>query len=178
MMQRSFTFLIALLAVTALLTLTAPAAHAIPVAGDYVFTSGLTGTFTSDSTQLTAWAIQDPLLSTLILSDTAPPPQNTSAVDSNNSDAFYRYIGDLNTGLGEVRFLQVSWMPGFPADTFTAAHYMDGVPINFSNGPVTFQAVSPGTVPEPSSVALLGLGLIALMGYIRRQQRQAGVQVG
>ena len=40
------------------LILSASPAHAIPVAGDYQFTSGLSGTFTSNGNSLSAWEIQ------------------------------------------------------------------------------------------------------------------------
>ena len=176
-MSRSITCLIAVSALSALLTLTPPTAHAIPAAGDYVFTSGLTGTFTSDGNQLTAWAIQDPLLSTLIWTDTA---STTQSAISDTTVSFFTSIGDTSTLLGDVRILQVLFTPEFPSDAFHAQHFVDAGLINFASSPVTYEVVSPTSVPEPSAVVLQGLalGVLALMGYVRRQQRHAGLQVG
>ena len=44
--------------------------YAIPVAGEYAFTSGLSGTFTSDGSKLTAWNILGPLGSTFVTGGT------------------------------------------------------------------------------------------------------------
>ena len=36
----------------------------------------------------------------------------------------------------------------------------------------------PNPVPEPASSSLLTLGLLALLGYMWRKRRQAGLQLG
>ena len=46
-------------------TITPATSHAIPVAGDYTFTSGFTGTFTSNGNALTVWSFSVP--STIVL---------------------------------------------------------------------------------------------------------------
>lgn len=64
--------LITLVLFTASIGMGPQPAQAIPTAGDYIFTSGLSGTFTSDGSMLTVWHITDPFFRVWSSSDVAP----------------------------------------------------------------------------------------------------------
>ena len=156
MLSRSITCLLAVGAVSALLTLAPPAAHAIPVAGDYEFTSGLTGTFTSDGNSLTAWSFRDPLTSVLWRN-------NDPSIQVNDNNEYGLLLGTSFFGA-----LQLSW-------GFGIVHVAP--PNVFATYDITFKKPSEN-VPEPSAGLLLLAGLVMLVGYGWRQQRHAGLQVG
>jgi PEP-CTERM motif len=163
-MRRSITCLITVLAVSALLTLSPPTAHAIPIAGDYVFTSGLTGTFTSDGTSLTTWSFN--LVSTPVVWTDSDVAQQQVFNNSNNF-----WFDDPRVGGSGGSSINLHW----PQFLYTYGS-SDG---SFDlSGLFTWQPATPSSVPDPSSVVLLGIGLIALVAYGWRQQRQARVQVG
>ena len=162
MMRRSFISLMAVSALNALLTIAPPTAHAIPTAGDYVFTSGLTGTFTSTGSSLSAWQITDP---------SGNPYNSLTDTVVDNSPVLFA----VKTG-PDFPFLQLEWdISGLGNHAFQ--YVLDS---GFASGslPMTFQAVSSSSVPEPSAVVLLGIGLLALVGYVRRQRHHAELQVG
>lgn len=72
--------------------ITPTTSHAIPSAGDYIFTSGLTGTFTSDGTQLTKWSITDP-------GNFLWETQSTPGIDLNDTTSFRIGTLDANNNL-------------------------------------------------------------------------------
>ena len=130
--------------------------HAIPSAGDYTFTSGLTGTFTSDGTQLTKWSITDP-------GNFLWETPSTPSIDLNDTISFRIGTLDANNNLSILWPLNMfTWVEG---GVIQAAR-------SFAFAPNT------QTVPEGTMIWLLALGLLALLGYDRRQRRQVGVQVG
>lgn len=125
--------------------------YAIPVAGSYAFTSGLTGTFTSDGSKLTAWDIVGPLGGNFV----------TGSTVLNNSLAFTQgvipslaIVWNLNKNVFNGGFTEVKSLIQLP-----------------KGGTFTF-----GAVPEASTVVLGALGLIGVMAFSWRR-RQAGCQV-
>lgn len=162
MLRRSFTCLIAVSAFSALLTFTPPTAHAIPVAGDYVFTSGLTGSFTSDGSRLTDWDFTDQQ------SRTWSPL--TGFIRSNNVNEFR-----LHVSLSDLRGIYITWDISQPELVQASYILPDGnTRVDFHLAGIALRS----SVPEPSGLALLGLGLGLLALYGWCQQRQAGGQVG
>ena len=165
MLRRSITCLLAVGAVSALLTLSPPTAHAIPVAGDYVFTSGLTGTFTSTGTSLSAWNFGE-VGSVLVYNNT----NGSQIVNLNNA---LQFRAAINPSIQEI---EINWNPLSAPGQAGIVDYQNGGqvrPYIYTYTPVT-------AVPEPPTVVLQGLALavLALMGSIRRQRHQAGLQVG
>ena len=135
---------------------TAATAHAIPVQGDYVFTSGLSGTFSSDGSKLTAWNIIDPNAITWANTNL------TQTVVFNDSS----YLG-LQSGTAAQILLD-----------WGRAHVNGNAGRQFFSNNFSFIVAPPTAVPEPRSGSLLALGLLALLGYGWRQRRQAGLQIG
>lgn len=118
------------------------ASYALPLPGDYVFTSGLTGTFTSDGAKLTAWDIAGPLGGHFTTGKTA----------LNDSDLFITLL--------ERPSLSLIWADAkFFEDTVTGA---------LSTNTFTFSSTA---VPEASTIILGVLGLVGVMAcpWHRRQ---------
>lgn len=135
---------------------TAPTpSHAIPVAGDYEFTNGLTGTFHSNGLSLTLWNITDPL-------------GNVWQTGAPGTSVLINDITSFALISGVTADLSLNWRDGgYQAHRFLIS----------SKGDFSFQAVT-SQVPEPSSALLLLAGLCLLAGYGWGQRRQAGLQIG
>lgn len=125
--------------------ITPTSSYAIPSAGSYVFTSGLTGTFTSNGTSLTAWDIFGPS-STHYL---------TGSTLLNTSNVFTQVVG--------TKALGISWLlNGFGEGSLN--------PLGGTLKSVTYQL----SVPEASTIILFSLSLVGLMLFSWRR-RQVGV---
>ena len=142
-------------------TITPATSHAIPVAGDYTFTSGFTGTFTSNGNALTVWSFSVP--STIVRWTDSDPSVRPA---TNGNTIFF-----AATQAGDVR---IDWS----SNSFTARLNLTAGGIGSFDGPFNYQPAINGTVPESSSAALTGVGLLLLPGYGWRQRRHAGLQVG
>lgn len=142
-------------------TITPATSHAIPVAGDYTFTSGFTGTFTSNGNAVTVWSFSVP--STIVLWTDSDPSVRPA---TNGNTIFF-----AATQAGDVR---IDWSN----TSFTARLNLTAGGIGSFDGPFSYQLATNGTVPEPSSAVLTGVGPLLLLGYGWRQRRHAGVQVG
>ncbi len=144
-------------------------ASAIPSAGDYVFTSGLTGTFTSSGTQLTSWNFTDPINDIPWLSAFSPL--------SNNETSFFNEIFATLIGGGlPGTFLNSSILINWVTNEFRATLQTDrfSPPIDAATeGPFSFRLDSGAgnPVPEPSTVGLLTIGLLGLLAYEWRRTR-------
>lgn len=136
--------------------------HAIPSAGIYNFTSGLTGTFTSNGTTLTDWAFKDPNSSIWLPGIWTP---GVGTVFSNNATTFAQtdpfFFFDVS-----ITWTSSSWVAVAPT--------VEGIK-SVITGTLSYSLQQ--SVPEPSGLALLslGLGTLALVRYIKRQLRQAGL---
>ncbi|MBK8276323.1 MAG: hypothetical protein IPK92_10885 [Nitrospira sp.] len=64
------------------------------------------------------------------------------------------------------------------SNSFTARLSLTAGGMGSFDGPFSYQLATNGTVPEPSSAVLTGVGPLLLLGYGWRQRRHAGVQVG
>lgn len=130
--------------------------HAIPLAGNYEFTNGFTGTFTSNGSQLTAWNFTLPSMSSTVFCKACgqDTPTNSSSifVTTNNSVT-------PNEGLS-IFWSNNSW--NFQFETL-------------ETGTFAYRA-KPAGVPEPSVVLLLAGGLLALSLYGRLQGRRPALQ--
>lgn len=147
-----------LLALVFVATVITPAmSHAISLAGDYIFTSVFTGTFTSDGSALTVWSFSVP--STVV----HWTDSQFFIINANDSTTF-----SAATQAGDVR---IDWT----SNSFTARLNLTAGGIGNFAGPFSFQQATNGTVPEPSGFGLmgLGLGLLALVDYVWRQRRGA-----
>lgn len=153
------------LAITAM---TPSSSHAIPTAGDYIFTSGPTGTFTSSGTDLTAWSITD------LFGKTWSNLDNSLTLQANGPDVFEQ-IGDPSTLNGVPELLRIVWTD---LTTQHAGKMASGCCVATAPIPFTYTRVT--SVPEPASLILVGLGLslLVLVGYVNRQRHQGGLQVG
>jgi hypothetical protein len=158
---------------SALLTFASPlTSHAIPIAGNYMFTSGLTGTFTSDGNQLTTWNFTDPLDSILPVTWDSSSP--LKFVSSNTPTSFLQEeSGRIVGGPGTFFLYQVSI--DWTSNQFNANRFDDSFapPIDeVFNGTYSFAPATGNPVPEPSTFGLLAIGLVTFVAYKRRQAGQ------
>jgi hypothetical protein len=153
------------LAITAI---TPSSSHAIPTAGDYIFISGPTGTFTSSGTDLTAWSITD------LSGKTWSNLDNSLTLLANGPD-FFEQTGAPSTLLSPPERIFISW-----TDMTAQISFKIDAGCCRTTAPLSFTYTSVASVPEPTSFALvgLGLGLLLLADYVRRQRRQGGLQIG
>ncbi len=167
MLRHLFTRLIAIGAFGSLLTLSPPAAHAIPAAGDYVFTSLFSGSFTSTGSSLSAWQF------------TTPSGHSFSSITDlvHLNDDYTLEVYDSTFIIPGVPFAQITWDSTGFGDSFVQ-YYVNSSPFIESSYGLTFIPAPSSSVPEPSAGLLLLAGLVMLMGYGWRQQRQAEMQVG
>ena len=130
--------------------------YAIPIAGNYTFTNGLTGTFTSDGNKLTAWNITIPSLSSTVFCKACglDTPTNGSAI-----------FVTANKAVTPNEELSIFW------STNSWSLQLE----TLESGTFTFKANTAG-VPEPSAVLLLASGLIVLSLYGWQQRRPTAIQ--
>ncbi len=135
------------------LMLAASPAEAIPVAGDYLFTSGLTGTFTSTGSSLSAWEIQ--------FGPAAWSNLSSIIVFQNNADIFE------NDSFLTFDSLHLDWRVN---------RYI--IPTRgLAEGSFSFSPVS--SVPEPGTGLLVVTGILGFVGYHQwRLRKQNGLQAG
>lgn len=142
------------------ITITPATSHAIPVAGDYTFTNGFTGTFTSDGNALTVWSFSVP--STIVLWTNSEPGVSPT---TNDSTTFF-----AATQAGDVR---IDWS----SSSFTGRLNLSAGGIGDFAGPFSYQPATNGTVHEASSAVFTGVGLLLVLGYGWQQRRETGLQV-
>ena len=150
---------------SALLAVSAPSAHAIPIAGDYTFTSGLIGTFTSNGNELTAWDITDPFGVSYV---------GTSPTDSDfNEPQIFR-----DYQLSPFYVFTIRWDPNssvsFQSTALTASHTTI---LDVRRGQAFYEP-APAGVPEPSSGLLVLAGLFVLLVHGVRRSYRTGAQIG
>lgn len=130
-------------------------ALAIPLPGDYAFTSGLTGTFRVEGSgaagHLTVWEINDPTSFLVHWSNTQLLPAGMQSEIINDSSTF------RTSDFGHY-FLTLDWSTG----QWTNFH---SIGQETHIGDFTYQRRA--DIPEPTTVLLLGVGLIAA-GLMRK----------
>ncbi len=132
--------------------LAATPAEAIPVASDYLFTSGLTGTFTSTGSSLSAWEIQFGTLQFSSSSDFL----FRNEVDIFETDFFLSFVS-----------LHIDWR----VNRFIIPQASIDSQFLFS------PAVS--SVPEPATGLLVLTGILGFVGYHQwRPRKQNELQAG
>ncbi|MBH0177826.1 MAG: PEP-CTERM sorting domain-containing protein [Nitrospira sp.] len=142
-----------------------PAAEAIPLLGTYEWNAGqsISGTFTSNGTELTAWNMT---VSTYTWTTGSTLDNNLLSFEQEVLSPIYHYL--IIHWASDSSALFAARMHASSGD-FT---HINGIP------PISFSRVA--SVPEPSSLLqlALGSGLLAGLGYVRRQRREAGLQIG
>jgi hypothetical protein len=138
--------------------------HAIPVAGEYVFISGLTGTFTSDGNRLTAWSIDDP--NTDVVWNSA----NTLQEVTSNVDL--QFVTRFNSGgdTGTTSTLEIVWDDLSFATIIRPNDSNGEEELRIDSGIVAF-GPQRASVPEPSSILSALIGVALLAAYTLRQRR-------
>lgn len=137
---------------------------AVPIAGEYVFTSGLTGTFTSDGNRLTAWFIDDP--NTDVVWNSA----NTLQEVTSNIDL--HFITRFNSGgdAGTASRLEIVW-DDLSFATLIRQNGSNGEDeLRIDSGVIAFDSRR-ASVPEPSSFLSVLMGIALLSAYAMRQRR-------
>lgn len=161
MLRRVLSRLIVGLSLCAVIAGAPQMAHAIPTAGTYVWDAGLdiSGSFTSNGITLTSWNM------TLALTSFT---NGGGLIIMNDETQFEQTI--------IPKSLTTIWSLDSEAPAAIATFADGGLRRELSSDP-TFTRVS---VPEPPASALLslGLGLLGLVGYVRRQRRQIWLHVG
>lgn len=166
--SRGFSIRCLTVMLAALMALLTPLqSYAIPIAGSYAFTSGLTGAFTSNGTSLTSWAITD----TFGNSFTFGTP--SQVVLQNNPGLFAIQIPPVVNVEPNSFILEIPWDPAQEAQApFRNTHILLGVgSLAVVNGTATWNPVV--ATPEPSTSILMIVGLLLMLGY-GWWQRQRG----
>jgi hypothetical protein len=138
--------------------------HAIPMAGNYAFTSGFTGVFTSDGSKLTAWDFKDP--SNYHWSDRITVDREPIIVHANDANGFGANVHN------RILYNEVNLEYGHTnpfAFRYDFVNNRDDSGIGSGSGMGTFQVNS--SVPIPSTFLPFVVGLLILVGYHWRQQR-------
>jgi hypothetical protein len=185
-MARKLTFALALLVLVTVFT-GASFANGIPTQitfGPNTVGSVTIGTTAATFTAITGFAYQGIPAGTFSLSGATLNYSNNSSPYSfgPNSQTFTVSIGpDTMSGWLSVQALFINAKYGFFAGTFDITSTTPGfantgfgkglVDIDFVtyNGNLSSGEIIPGSVPEPGTIALLGSGLLAAAGMLRRK---------
>ena len=121
-----------------------PNALAIPLAGDYILSGDINGTFTSDGSKLTAWEFTSQNFNLAVWNT------STSIVISNDASLFSAVVPIPSPWISDL--LNLSWNGLFYAE--------QPIPDVFGvfRGPITISAV-----PEPTTLLLLAVALLGLI---------------
>lgn len=91
-------------------------------------------------------------------------PSGNSTMDSDIQELIWNLSGANYTLNTEMKTLQTEMQ-----NNYKAANYSDDFYLNAGDGGQSFMVTDPSPVPEPSTLATFGTGLIAAAGFTRRR---------
>jgi hypothetical protein len=91
-------------------------------------------------------------------------PSGNAALDSDIQELIWNFSGANYALNGEMKILQGEMLAGYKT-----ANYSGDIYLNAGDGGQSFMVTDPSPVPEPSTLATLGTGLLAAAGFTRRR---------
>jgi PEP-CTERM motif len=91
-------------------------------------------------------------------------PSGNSALDSDIQELIWNFSGANFKLNGEMTILQDEMLAGYKTANYSGDFYL-----NAGDGGQSFMVTDPSPVPEPSTLATFGTGLLAAAGFTRRR---------
>jgi hypothetical protein len=91
-------------------------------------------------------------------------PSGNAALDSDIQELIWNFSGANFALNGEMKILQGEMLAGYKTANYSGDFYL-----NAGNGGQSFMVTDPSPVPEPSTLATFGTGLLAAAGFTRRR---------
>ena len=91
-------------------------------------------------------------------------PSGNAALDSDIQELIWNFSGANFALNGEMKILQGEMLAGYKTANYSGDFYL-----NAGNGGQSSMVTDPSPVPEPSTLATFGTGLLAAAGFTRRR---------